>query len=77
MFRFCRRLARDEGAARGGSGSGEAESRRAVDVRGRCDTQSWTRRETCGLEVRLRVFFEEGSVVMMIVGKVEYGEEGR
>ena len=52
------------------------DPRRAV-VGGRCETQSWTSRETCGLEIRFSVFLEEGLVVMIIVGEAEYGEEGR
>jgi hypothetical protein len=39
-----------------------------VDAGGREDTQSWTRRLTLGFEMRLMVFFEEGLVVMTIVG---------
>lgn len=35
---------------------------------GREDTQSCTSRLTLGLEMRLRVFFEEGLDVMIIVG---------
>lgn len=52
-------------------------------VGGRCETQSWTRRETEGLERRLMVFFEDGFVVMMIIGPWgsmlpdEKGVEGR
>ena len=32
------------------------------------ETQSCTSRETCGLETKFWVFFEEGLEVMMIVG---------
>jgi hypothetical protein len=46
-------------------------------VGGRCETQSWTRRETSGLSARLSVLRLEGGVVMMIVGVEEYGVEAR
>lgn len=77
VFRFNNNAASEDREA---SGGGEplrsfVEPRRVV-VGGRCDTQSWTRRETCGLEMRFKVFFEEGLVVIIIVGEVEYGEEG-
>jgi hypothetical protein len=39
-----------------------------VEAGGREETQSWTRRLTLGFEMRLVVFFEEGLVVMMMVG---------
>ena len=78
VLRFSSSAARDDREA---SGGGEpvrsaVEPRRLV-VGGRWETQSWTRRETLGLETRLRVFLEEGFVVIIIVGEVEYGEEGR
>jgi hypothetical protein len=38
-------------------------------VGGRCETQSWTRRETLGFETRLSVFLEEGFVVIIMVGE--------
>ena len=44
---------------------------------GRCDTQSWTRRETRGLLMRLRVFLDDGFVVMMITGLGAKGVDGR
>lgn len=61
-----------------GSGGGEppAEGLRPV-VGGRCDTQSWTRRDTFGFCRRLLVFLEEGLVVITIVGVLEYGVDGR
>lgn len=70
MFKFSSKAARED---RDASGGGEpvrevVEPRRAV-VGGRCDTQSWTSRETCGLEIRFRVFLEEGFVVIIIVGE--------
>lgn len=46
--------------------SGEVE--RCCWFGGRWETQSWTRRETLGLETRLRVFFEEGLVVIIMMG---------
>jgi len=46
-------------------------------VGGRCDAQSWTSNETCGFDMRFRVFLEEGLVVIIIVGAEEYGEVGR
>jgi hypothetical protein len=75
VLRFRRREASEEREASGGGEpvrSLTEEPRRAelLVVGGRCDTQSWTRRETLGLETRLRVFFEEGLVVITIVGEV-------
>lgn len=43
--------------------------RRREWVGGRWETQSWTKRETCGLERRLDIFLEAGLVVMMIKGE--------
>lgn len=62
---------------RGPGRVGEGERPGWLRVGGRWDTQSWTRRETSGLSVRLRVLREDGGVVMMIVGPGEYGVEGR
>jgi len=74
VFRLSRREAREEREA---SGGGEPvrvvlEPRRLVllVVGGRWETQSWTRRETLGFEIRLMVFLEEGFVVITIVGEV-------
>lgn len=44
---------------------------------GRCVTQSCTSSETRGLLMRFKVFFEAGFVVIMIVGWVVKGVEGR
>jgi len=46
-------------------------------VGGLFDTQSWTNNDTRGLASRLSVFREEGGVVMMTVGELEKGVEGR
>ena len=46
-------------------------------VGGRCETQSWTRRETRGLLIRLSVFLDVGFVVIMITGLGLKGVEGR
>lgn len=46
-------------------------------VGGRWETQSWTSRETCGLEIRLSVFLDEGFVVIIMVGELLWGEDGR
>ncbi len=46
-------------------------------VGGRCETQSWTSRETRGLLIRFKVFLEEGFVVMMMTGLGLKGVEGR
>ena len=48
----------------------------ALVVAGRCEIQSWTRRETLGLEMRLEVLRDEGFVVMMMVGFKEDEGEG-
>lgn len=47
----------------------------AVEL-GRWETQSWTRRLTRGLEIRLRVFLVEFWVVRMIRGPVSVVELG-
>ncbi len=39
-----------------------------VVVGGRCETQSCTSRDTRGLRIMLDVFWDEGLVVMMMVG---------
>ena len=44
---------------------------------GRVLTQSWTSNETLGLASKLSVFRDEGGVVIMIVGPVLKGVEGR
>jgi hypothetical protein len=77
VFKLSKRVARLERLASGGGDPVRAfsvvvaEPLRAVVVGGRCDTQSWTRRETLGFWTRLRVFFEEGLVVIIIVGEGE------
>jgi len=70
VFRFKSKAARE--LARG-SGGGEPppDPRRPLVVGGRCDTQSWTRRDTFGFWSRLVVFLEEGLVVIIIVGVEE------
>jgi hypothetical protein len=74
VFKFSSKAASED---RDASGGGEparspaaAEPRRLV-VGGRCETQSWTRSETCGFDTRLSVFLEEGFVVIIIVGAEE------
>jgi len=68
VFRFNNSVARDDREA---SGGGEpvrspADIRRFV-VGGRWETQSWTRRETCGFDMRFRVFLDDGLVVIIII----------
>ena len=46
-------------------------------VGGRCETQSWTRRDTRGLFIRFVVFLDEGLVVIMMTGLGLKGVEGR
>lgn len=46
-------------------------------VGGRCDTQSCTRSETLGFEIKFCVFLEDGLVVIIMVGFELYGEEGK
>ena len=75
VFMFKRRLARLERVACGGGDPSRAGS--GARVGGRCDTQSWTSKETRGLLMRLRVFFEAGLVVMMMVGCGLKGVKGR
>jgi hypothetical protein len=74
VFKFSSNAASEDREASGGGeparSPAAAEPRRFV-VGGRCETQSWTRSETCGFEIKLRVFLEEGFVVIIIVGVVE------
>lgn len=75
VFIFNRRLARLDLVARGGGelslvGSG-------TRVGGRWDTQSCTSSDTRGLLMRLRVFLDEGLVVMIITGIELNGVDGR
>ena len=74
MFKFNNSAARDDLEASGGGeparSPAAAEPLRLV-VGGRWETQSWTRSDTCGFEIRLRVFLEEGLVVIIIVGAEE------
>lgn len=77
VFKSTRRAAREEREASGGGEPVRSLDPRRWLVGGRWETQSWTRRETCGLDIKLRVFFDEGLVVIIIVGVLEYGEDGR
>ena len=62
---FSSKLARlDRVAGAGGDPCAVSGAR----VGGRCDTQSWTRRETRGFDSRFKVFLDEGLVVIIIVG---------
>lgn len=69
--------ASDERDASGGGEPVRSDEPRRRLVGGRCETQSCTRRETCGLDIRFNVFFDEGLVVMIIVGLLEYGDDGK
>ena len=78
VFRFSSRLARlDLVAAAGGLPSLPAVAELRDVVGGRCETQSWTRRLTCGLERRFCVLSDWALVDMMIVGWEKWGEDGR
>ena len=72
VFKFNNSAASDDLEASGGEEPVRSppEPRRLV-VGARCETQSCTSRETCGFEIRLRVFLEEGLVVIIIVGEEE------
>ena len=76
VFKSTSSAAREEREASGGG-----EPVRSLEpcrfVGGRWDTQSWTRSETCGFDIRFSVFFDEGFVVIIMAGLFEYGEEGR
>lgn len=76
VFRLRSKEAREERVAAGG---GEPERCGCwgwkLRVGGRWETQSWTRRETLGLERRLRVFRDNGFVVIIMVGPEEEGVE--
>lgn len=66
VFKLMSREARLDLVAAGGEDASPEASTEAVG--GRCDTQSWTSRETRGFDWRFNVFFDEGFVVMMIIG---------
>jgi len=70
VFRLSSSAAKEFDRASGG-GELPPEGRRPLEVGGRWDTQSWTRRETLGFWRRLSVFLEEGLVVIIIVGVLE------
>jgi len=70
VFKFSNRAAKEFERGWGG-GEPPADPRRSLVVGGRCDTQSWTKRETFGFERRLLVFLEEGLVVIIMVGEDE------
>jgi hypothetical protein len=46
-------------------------------VGGRCDIQSCTSKETLGFDWRFSVFWDDGGVVIIIVGAGEKGVDGR
>lgn len=75
VLRFSKRLAKLDRVACGGGEPSRVGS--GVRVGGRCETQSWTSKDTRGLLIRFRVFFEDGLVVMMITGVGSKGVEGR
>jgi hypothetical protein len=77
VFKFSNNAAREEREASGGGDPvlSAVEPRRFVG--GRCETQSWTRIETCGLVIRFSVFLEDGLVVIIMVGELLCGEVGR
>ena len=75
VLMFSSRVARLERVAWGGGEPSRVGS--GLRVGGRCETQSWTRRETRGLLIRFRVFLEDGLVVMMMTGLGLKGVEGR
>lgn len=75
LFRFVRNALRDDGCGTCGDSAGKAcvfvgevENGLVEEMEGRCDTQSWTRRETRGFEVRLSVFLVSGCVVITMTG---------
>ena len=72
VFRFASKVAKLDLAI---SGGGDPD--RLDVVGGLCETQSWTRSETRGLERRLRVFCDWREVVMIIEGSGVYGVLGR
>lgn len=75
VFILRRRVARLERVACGGGEPSRVGS--GFRVGGRWETQSWTRRETRGFWIRLRVFLEEGLVVIIMTGLGSKGVEGR
>ena len=75
VFILSNKLAKLERVACGGGEPSLVGS--GFRVGGRCETQSWTRRETRGLLIRFSVFFDEGFVVMMITGLGLNGVDAR
>lgn len=68
VFRSRRKLARDERVAAGGGEPSRWPPGFGARVGGRWDTQSWTKRDTRGLDKRWFVLRESGFVVIIIVG---------
>lgn len=75
LFKLVKNALRDDGcgACDGSAGKacvrvGEVENGLVEEMEGRCDTQSWTSRETRGFEVRLCVFLVPGCVVITMTG---------
>lgn len=62
---------------RGACRAGDGERPGWLRVGGRCEIQSWTRRETRELDSRLWVLRDEGGVVMMMTGVRENGVLGK
>ena len=75
VLMLSNRLAKLDRVASGGGELSRVGS--GFRVGGRCETQSWTRRETRGLLMRLSVFLDVGFVVIMITGLGLKGVEGR
>lgn len=75
VFILRSKLARLDRVACGGGEPSRPGS--GLRVGGRWETQSWTKRETRGLLMRLRVFLEEGLVVIIMTGLGWKGVEGR
>lgn len=71
VFKFSRSAARELDRGSGGGEPPPPEARRPLVVGGRCETQSWTSRDTLGFCRRLLVFLEEGLVVIIMVGVEE------
>jgi hypothetical protein len=68
VLRFNNKLARLLRVAAAGGLLSLPVAARGVVVGGRCDTQSWTRRETLGFESKFLAFSDWALVVIMMVG---------
>lgn len=77
VFKLRSRLANDDRVAAGGGDPSRSPWGLGARVGGRCETQSCTKSETRGFDMRWFVLRDAGLVVMIIVGYGSKGVDGR